>query len=139
MTLKSGLLTLTTAAALVGMSGCGSSADQAGTDANTPSQAQSSPAPDAESSEPAPSEEPVVITIKGFQYEGPDSVPPGATIMVKNLDKAAHTVTAEGDGGFDVRIEGDGGTAEFTAPEGPGDSPYICTFHPDMADTLVVE
>jgi plastocyanin len=79
-----------------------------------------------------------VITIKDFQYELPDSVAPGATVTVINEDAAPHTVTAENDGGFDAIAAG-GETVTFTAPEEPGEYPIICTYHPQMSATLVVQ
>ena len=91
-----------------------------------------------ESSSETPESEPVVIEIKDFQYTGPESVAPGATIEVRNDDSAAHTVTSDDDAFEEVIVEG-GQTATFTAPTEPGTYPYVCTFHPGMESTLVVK
>ncbi|GAB3267768.1 hypothetical protein GCM10027562_34270 [Arthrobacter pigmenti] len=82
--------------------------------------------------------EKVVITVKDFKFEGPASVSPGATITVINKDSVPHTVTSEEEGVFDVQFDG-GETVTFTAPEEPGEYPYLCTIHPAMKDMLVVK
>lgn len=80
----------------------------------------------------------MVITIKDFAYETPASVEPGAMVTVTNTDRAPHTFTAKGQGGFDVEIPG-GGTAVSQAPDAPGKYEIVCTFHPQMKATLVVK
>ncbi|MGO4104387.1 cupredoxin domain-containing protein [Leifsonia sp. YAF41] len=96
----------------------------------------------APTSSPAPSGNSSVttwaITVKDFGFQGPPSVPPGATVTVTNLDNVAHTVTADDGTSFDVTIKGSGDTASFKAPTKPGSYAYHCTFHPDMHGTLVV-
>lgn len=134
---------LTLAAVL--LAGCG---DPGGVDSgygaapapSTPAAASTAPGADDESagtSDEAPAEE-VVITIEGFAYTVPDSVPPGAQITVRNADGVGHTVTSD-DGGatFDVPV-GPGEEVTFTAPEEPGEVPFHCTPHPAMTATLVV-
>jgi plastocyanin len=79
------------------------------------------------------------ITIKDFEYGAPVTVPPGAVVMVTNMDTAAHTVTSDQDSAFDVNVAGSGGTATFTAPSAPGTYPYHCTYHPNMHGTLTVK
>ncbi|WP_238342891.1 cupredoxin domain-containing protein [Nocardioides cynanchi] len=78
------------------------------------------------------------VTIKSFAFTGPSSVAPGAKITVKNEDSEAHTLTADGPGGFDVKID-PGASATFTAPTKPGTYPYHCTFHSNMHGTLTVK
>ena len=100
-----------------------------------------SPSPSPSTEDPtssAPSGEPAVIDIKDFALSGPESVTPDATITVKNMDSAAHSVTADG-GEFDLVIEGSGATGTFKAPSEPGKYSYICKFHPSMVGTLVVK
>jgi plastocyanin len=97
-----------------------------------PSQGASAP------SEDAPAEKPVMIEIKDFQYHGPDKVAPGATIMVQNNDRSPHSLTSEGDDFAEVVLDGGGASGMFTAPEEPGEYAYVCKFHPEMVDTLVV-
>ncbi|MFK5645530.1 cupredoxin domain-containing protein [Ornithinimicrobium sp. LYQ121] len=79
----------------------------------------------------------LVIVISDFDYEVPDSVPPGAQITIRNEDSVGHTVTAD-DGGFDV-VVGPGEQATLTAPAQEGEFPFHCTPHPAMTATLVVE
>lgn len=149
MTARRWVASFATAGLLIAASGCGESEDGA---APEPSREESSPASSAPAS-PTPSPTPAspeaspepaapepakaVITIKDFKYDGPGSVAPGTEIVVRNEDDAAHTVTAEGNGGFDVTID-PGGTATFTAPSEPGEFPYVCSFHANMSGTLVV-
>jgi plastocyanin len=104
--------------------------------ASSPSASSSSgPLPNSTApAEDSPAE--VVITISGFAFQVPDSVPPGAQITVVNEDSSYHTVTAD-DGTFDVGAR-QGEPVTFTAPEQPGEYPFHCTPHPDMTATLVV-
>ena len=95
------------------------------------------PSASAEPSTAAPPPAPVVITIKDFDYQGPGSVPAGATITVKNEDKVAHSVTADSDKVFDVTV-GPGKSATFKAPDKAGDYPYHCKFHSNMEAKLTV-
>lgn len=146
MSAKSGFVSLALIGVLVGAAGCsadGTPSDNEAQETAASSEPASSPSPSKplESKEAKPSppaEEAVEITIVDFAYQGPDSVAPGTEITVTNEDSAPHTVTAEDDGGFDVTVAG-GETVTFTAPSEPGSYPYICTFHPDMAGTLVVK
>jgi plastocyanin len=84
------------------------------------------------------SAEEVVITIEDFSFDVPDSVPPGADILVRNLDGVGHTVTADQGGTFDVAV-GPGEEVTFTAPSQAGEYPFHCTPHPAMTSTLVVK
>jgi plastocyanin len=63
----------------------------------------------------------------------------GAKVSVVNEDSAAHTLTDKKTHKFDTgNIDGNGGTGTFTAPTTPGSYPFGCTYHPQMAGTLVV-
>lgn len=79
------------------------------------------------------------ITIKGFAFSGELTVKPGEKVTVTNMDSVPHTLTDTG-GKFDTgTINGNGGTATFTAPTQTGSYQLKCTFHPQMSGTLVVQ
>lgn len=78
------------------------------------------------------------VIIKNFAFSGPSSVGPGAQVTVTNDDSEAHTFTADGAGGFDVKVD-PGASATFTAPMKPGSYPYHCSFHSNMHGTLEVK
>jgi plastocyanin len=62
----------------------------------------------------------------------------GATVTVKNLSAAQHTVSADTTaGGFDVSID-PGKTVTFTAPSRPGAYGFHCNIHTFMRGTLRV-
>ena len=133
------------ATALIALAGCGSSgqgtsgsASSAATTSAPASTAPAAPGGSSGAAAPTGATEIVMITIKDFKYEGPDSVGPGAKVVVMNEDAVNHTVTAEKKSDFDVTVEA-GSTATFTAPTTPGTYKYICTFHPNMMGTLVVK
>ncbi len=96
------------------------------------------PSSGAEGSTPtaASSATPVVISIKDFMFVVPASVKAGSVIMLRNDDTANHTVTSTS-GGFDVKVEGGGGTAMLTAP-GVGSYELTCDYHANMKARLVV-
>lgn len=150
MNIPRSALGLVLAAALAGLTGCGSGGEPtseappaetsaAETTAAEPEATAEETASGEASEEPAeeaPAEE-IVITIRNFEYEMPDSVPAGAEITVVNEDTAPHTVTTTETEDFDA-IVGGGETTTFTAPSEPGDYPFICTYHPNMTGTLTV-
>ncbi len=132
----------TATALLLGVTGCGDSSEDAELDAPEET-SESAPAPgeptDTAPTDDPPAAEPEAIVIKDFKFTGAESVPPGATIEVRNDDRSSHTVTSD-DGEFEeVIVEGNGATGTFTAPAEPGTYDYVCTFHPEMEGTLVVE
>jgi plastocyanin len=71
----------------------------------------------------------------------PDSVSPGATVSVMNMDDEAHTVTSDAKAGtaavFELKVAA-GTTATFTVPAAPGTYPFHCAFHSNMQGSLVV-
>jgi plastocyanin len=78
------------------------------------------------------------ITIANMNFGEPITVPPGATITIKNDDSAEHSVTSDTAGKFDVEVEGkEQGT--LTAPTEPGEYAFHCTYHPSMHGTLTVK
>lgn len=125
------ILAIAAAVSLVALTGC---AAEGGGSSAQPA-ASSSVAPPADES--AKSVE-GVITIRDFKYEVPVSVKPGAMVAVTNADSAPHTLTAKDEGGFDVEVPG-GATVIFQTPDAPGEYNIICSFHPQMAGTLVVK
>jgi len=150
-------------AVLIGVAGCSSPSENAGgqdsPSASASESATAEPTEPTESASPAspeetpektpektaektpddaPEAEPVVITITDFEFDGPESVAPGSTIMVENTDRSSHTVTSEDDSFVEVIVEGGGDTGTFKAPSEPGEYAYICRFHPEMSGTLVV-
>lgn len=80
---------------------------------------------------------PAQILIKGFTYQGTETVSPGAEIAVTNEDIEAHTITADTGNAFDTVVKV--GTATFTAPTEPGTYSYHCIFHGNMRGTLTVK
>lgn len=79
------------------------------------------------------------IVISDFAYSVPPSVSPGQQVTVVNKDGANHTVTADTNNLFDVRVSGGGGTATFTAPATPGSYPFHCKYHDNMHGSLTVQ
>jgi plastocyanin len=78
------------------------------------------------------------ITIANMSFGEAITVPPGATITIKNDDSAEHSVTSDTAGKFDVEVEGkEQGT--LTAPTEPGEYAFHCTYHPSMHGTLTVK
>lgn len=150
MIISRNMLTAGAAAALLLLAGCGSASEESTDTAPQPQGSEmSSSAPEPEAAETssaagAPGEqtaemaEEVVITVEDFEYDISASVSPGATVTVVNKDSVPHTVTSEEEGLFDATFEG-GETVTFTAPEEPGEYPFVCTIHPAMTGTLVVE
>ncbi len=129
---------------LVGVAGCGTDSAPASTaktaapsSAPTEEATPSDQATDSSADASAQPAAPVVLTIKDFAYEGPGTVKPGTMITVKNDDTAAHTVTADGAGGFDVILP-PGKSATFKAPDAAGSYKYHCTYHANMHGTLTV-
>ncbi|MBV8539950.1 MAG: cupredoxin domain-containing protein [Pseudonocardiales bacterium] len=79
------------------------------------------------------------VVIKNFTFVPASvSVAPGTRVMVLNEDQAPHTLTAR-DKSFDTGTIPSGQRREITAPTKPGDYPYICTLHPYMTGTLIVQ
>ncbi len=80
---------------------------------------------------------PVQITARGFRFQVPRSVPPGAPLRLVNKDNDLHSFTSA-KAGLDVRVPV-GKTAEFRAPRKPGTYRVVCSFHADMDTSLVVK
>lgn len=80
--------------------------------------------------------EPAIIVISGFAFNGPESVPVGTTVEVRNNDSAPHTWTSA-DGVFDSGTLAMTESFEFTFDE-PGEYPFFCAIHPSMTGTITV-
>lgn len=85
----------------------------------------------------AGSDQAVTIVVSDFSYQVPVTVPPGASVTVRNEDEVGHTVTSDESGIFDVPV-GPGEEVTLTAPDEPGEYPFHCIPHPQMTGTLVV-
>ncbi len=146
MKIGHGVWTIVLAAGLAGLTGCGSTGGEAtgqGTapSGSSPAQEKSGASAPGSTSDPSAAPAPAgdsKITIRGFAYEMPASVAPGATVTVTNEDTAPHTVTAKDGGAFNAQVAA-GETVTFTAPQEPGEYAIICTYHPRMAGTLIVK
>lgn len=79
------------------------------------------------------------VTIVDFDYDPKEAVvAAGSDITFTNEDDTAHTATAN-DGSFNTKSIAGGESGTATAPDEPGTYEYICSFHPFMKGTLVVE
>ncbi|MGH3521242.1 MAG: cupredoxin domain-containing protein [Mycobacterium sp.] len=65
------------------------------------------------------------------------TVPPGATVTVRNEDQVIHTVTAD-NRAFNTGNVSRGVTSTFTAPTRPGTYPFHCLFHNYETGALTV-
>ncbi|MYS20309.1 Plastocyanin [Streptomyces sp. DvalAA-14] len=123
------------AGALLALAGCSDSGGGGGG-----SGATSTPPTGSASASAAPTGAPsATVVIKNFAF-GPAAltVRPGSTVLVKNDDTTAHTLTAVDNSSFDTGTIGPGSSATFTAPKHAGMFDYICTIHPFMKGTLSV-
>jgi plastocyanin len=75
------------------------------------------------------------LTISGFAFGPPLTVSPGATVSVRNLDSAPHTVTGAT---FDSGTVAGGSVGSFTAPTVAGTHRLTCEIHPSMTGSLTV-
>ena len=122
------------ALALVTACGSDSESGEAASEATESSSAAAEPTASADAGAAAE----VVVHIEDFAYEVPESVSPGATVSVMNMDGEAHTVTADEGDAFDAQVTGDA-SGSFTAPTEPGSYSFICTYHSNMRGVLVVK
>ena len=97
----------------------------------------SPPAP-AAASPPPGAAAPKVVSIKDFAFSPQTvTVPPGTTVIWKNLDDEPHTVR-----GADAQIRSDALDQDETYSvkfEKPGIYKYGCSIHPKMSGTVVVQ
>lgn len=80
----------------------------------------------------------ITVEIKNFTYTPRYfTVPPGATVAVRNNDQVIHTITAD-NGAFNTGNLAQGVPSTFQAPTKPGKYPFHCFHHPYMTGTLTV-
>ena len=108
----------------------------AGTQPSPQSAAPLTSAPSSPSASPAAGSD---IVISNMSYTVPPSVSPGQQLTIVNNDSANHTVTADENNMFDIRVSGGGGSASFTAPTTPGSYPFHCKYHANMHGVLTVK
>jgi plastocyanin len=78
------------------------------------------------------------VKIEGMQFQPATiTAKAGDRIVWRNADLVPHTVTARGR--FDSGAIAPGRSWEHQVPATPGRYDYICTFHPGMKATLVVQ
>ena len=107
-----------------------------GTQPSPPSAAPLTSAPSSPSASQAAGSE---IVISNMSYTVPPSVSPGQQLTTVNNDSANHTVTADENNLFDIRVSGGGGSSSFTAPTTPGTYPFHCKYHANMHGVLIVK
>ncbi len=120
------------------LAGCGGSSSSSPASGDSMGSMSMGSSPTSKSTSGTTNGAAATVTIKDFAFSGPSSIAPGAKVTVKNEDSEAHTLTADGAGGFDVKID-PGASATFTAPSKPGSYPYHCTYHSTMHGTLTVK
>ena len=77
------------------------------------------------------------VAISDFQFQPSElAVAVGTTVAWTNTDSAAHTVTFEGGPDCGSLDEGQSIALEFATA---GTFAYVCTFHPNMQATVIVE
>ena len=103
-----------------------------------PSAPPAAPLTAAPSSPSAPQARGSEIVISNMTFEVPPSVSPGQQLTIVNNDSANHTVTADENNLFDIRVSGGGGSESFTAPTTPGTYPFHCKYHANMHGVLTV-
>lgn len=80
----------------------------------------------------------VEIVMKGFQFDPREArVKVGQSVTWRNEDSAKHDAFSEEDG-LDTADIGQNGTTTFQ-PDKAGTINYICSIHPSMKATLIVE
>lgn len=105
------------------------------TTSSTQDSTQSSPA-----TQTTETQQSSAITIENFAYSPATlKATPGQVISVTNKDSAGHTVTSTDGKSFDTGIINKGETKTFIVPAVVGTYEYICTPHPNIKGTLIVE
>jgi plastocyanin len=87
---------------------------------------------------PGPTNAPIAVTITNFAFSPQKvTIPVGGSVTWTNKDDVAHTATAS-DSSFDSGnlANGQSYTHVFTKA---GKFAYICTYHPNMTGTVIVQ
>lgn len=117
---------------ILALAACGSSADTPSAGSATPSAGSTSTAPNP------PATTATTVGIDNFLYSpDPITVIVGTTITWTNDQGFDHTVTAD-DGSFDSGDLATGDTFEHTF-DAAGTFAYLCSIHPNMAGTIIVQ
>lgn len=93
----------------------------------------------AESSITTPAKPVADVVISNYSYAVRGPVRPGQQVTVVNDDDASHSVVADANDAFDIRISGGGGIATFRAPAVAGTYPFHCNYHANMRGSLTVQ
>jgi len=112
------------------LSGCGGGSQ--------PPVQSAEPATSAPISSSAPQAAGPEIVISNMSFTVPPSVKAGQQLKIVNNDDANHTVTADENNLFDVRVSSGGGVETLTAPTTPGTYPFHCKYHSNMHAVLTV-
>ncbi|GAC1635658.1 MAG: hypothetical protein NVS4B6_02840 [Mycobacterium sp.] len=136
VTLMSSLLL--SAAVLIACGGANESAPSASKSSTGQSSLTDTPSPPAPSS-PGAQAAGGQIAILNMAFTVPPSVRPGQQLTIVNNDDTNHSVTADENNSFDVRVSGGGGIQSFTAPTTPGTYPFHCKYHANMHGLLTVQ
>ena len=119
------------------LTACGDDDDSTSTDEPTETTVAESSSADDETASGGETVD--TVSILDFEYDPADAtVAAGSEVTFTNADGTPHTATASG-GEFNTEsIESDA-EGTITAPDEPGEYAYICSFHPFMKGTLIVE
>lgn len=80
----------------------------------------------------------ITVVIRNYGFVPTNfTVPPGATVTVRNEDQGVHTLTAD-NRAFNTGNVSRGLPTTFTAPTQRGTYPYHCMFHNYMTGALTV-
>lgn len=91
---------------------------------------------DGQSGTPAPAQSPYAVSMKDFAFSPATiKIPAGATVRWTNNDSVAHNVTSKS---FDSGNLDGGRSFSYTFTKA-GSYDYVCTYHPGMSGTVVVE
>jgi plastocyanin len=81
----------------------------------------------------------VSVEISNFAFQPASvTIQVGDTVTWTNLDSAAHTATDTGSGSLFDGVMNQGESLSYTFTQA-GTFDYICTFHPDMTGTVIVQ